>query len=144
MIFAKLGFKGSFSLGHLDQKHMQICLQNKDDSKRIWLREVWFFDCFPMRIFRSRPDLRLDVESSIIPRWISLPNLPLFLFNKQGLFYIGSLLGKSLTLDVAIADLFRPSVARICVEIDVLKRLPVRIWLDCESIDGFWQDGIFE
>src|SRR4051812_5061445 len=97
-----------------------------------------------MRFFKWSPDFRLDVEFSVVPVWISLPNLPLFLFNKPALFNIGSLLGKPLTLDAPTADLSRPSVARVCVEVDLLKRLPPRLWLDCEAVDGFWQEVIYE
>src|SRR3954470_17173316 len=71
-------------------------------------------------------------------------DLPLFLFNKSGLFSIGSLLGKPLTLDAATADLSRPNVARVCVEIDLLKKLTHRVRLDCEDAEGFWQDVIYE
>lgn len=84
------------------------------------------------------------MESSIVPVWVSLPNLPLFLFNQLGLFSIGSLLGKPLILDAATGNLSRPNVARLCVEVYLLKRLPHRIWLDCESIEGFWQDVLYE
>lgn len=65
---------------------------------------------------------------------MSLPNLPLYLFNKQGLFAIGSLLGKPLTLDAATADLSWPNVARLCIEIDLLKNPPK----DYGSTDNLW------
>lgn len=40
LIFAKLGLKGGFSLGHLDSKHLLIHLQEDGDFNRAWLREV--------------------------------------------------------------------------------------------------------
>src|SRR4051812_23711063 len=123
---------------------MLICLQDESDFNRIWLREVWFLDGFPMRTFRWSPNFRLDAESSIVPIWISLSNIPPFLFNKIGLFSIDSILGKPLALDDATANLSRPSEARLCVEVDLLKRLPHRIWLDCESIGGLWQKFVYE
>lgn len=104
-IFSKLGLKSAFSLDHLDPKHMQIRLQEEKDFKRIWLREVWILDGFPIRSFRWSPNFKLDAKSFVLPIWISLPNISLFLFNKQGLFSIGSLLGKPLTMDAATADL---------------------------------------
>src|SRR5436190_17626985 len=144
LFFSKLGLRGGFSLGHLDQKHMLIRLNDEEDFKRIWFRESLYLDGFPMRIFKWSPEFRLDCESSIVPVWISLPNLPLFLFNKSGIFSIGSILGKPLTLDAATADLSRPNVARVCVEIDLLKKLTHRVRLDCEDAEGFWQDVIYE
>lgn len=66
-----------------------------------------------MRTLRWSLDFRLEVESSIVPVLVLLPNIPLFLFNKNSLVSIGSLLGKPLTLDAATADFSRPSVAVI-------------------------------
>lgn len=47
-------------------------------------------------------------------------------------------------MDAATAEISHLSVARLCVEIDLLKRLPPRIWLDYESLEGIWQDIIYE
>lgn len=76
LLFSRLGLKGSFFLGHLDPKHMIIKLHEESDFNHLWLREVWFYDGFSMRTFRWTPDFRLDVESSIAPIWVSIPNLP--------------------------------------------------------------------
>src|SRR4051812_9601780 len=111
LLFSKLGLKDSFFLSHLDPKHMIIRLNEEADFNRLWLREVWFFYGYPMRTFRWMPDIRLDAESSIALIWISIPNLPFFLFNKQGLFSMGSILGKPLTMDTATAEFTRPNVA---------------------------------
>lgn len=123
---------------------MLIHLQDEGDFNRIGLREVWFHDGFPMRIFRRSPNFCLDAEYFVILVCVSLLNLPLFLFNKQGLLSIDTILGKPLTLDASTAHLSCPSEAWLCVEIDMLKRLPQHIWLDCESVEGFWQDIIYE
>lgn len=135
-IFTKLGLKGSFFLGHLNPKHMIICLQKEDDFNRIWLREVWFLDGFPMRTIRWSSEFCPDVESSITLVLISFPSLPIFLFNKKILFSTGSAIGKPLNLDSA-TDLSCPSVAWVCVELDLLKRLPHRVWVKCESMARF-------
>lgn len=136
-IFAKLGLKGAYSLGHLNSKHMLIRLRDENDFNHLWLREIWYLDGFLMGSFRWSPGFRPVVEPSAAPVWVSWPNLPLFSFNKQALFAIGSLIGKPLSFDAATAKMTRPNVARLCVEVDLLKRLPNRIRLDCETIDGF-------
>lgn len=120
-IITKLGLKGSFALGHLDPKHMLIKFQHEGDFNRIWLKEIWFLDCLPMKVFRWNLDFRPDVESLIAPVWISLPNLPLFLFDKQCLLSVGRLISHPLTLDAPTTNLSSPSVARICVEVDLLR-----------------------
>lgn len=98
-----------------------------------------------MKVFCWDPGFQPDVESSIAPVWISIPNLPLFLFDKSCLLSIGHLIGKPLTIDNATADLSRPSVARIWAKVDLLKKLPHRIWLECgDSLLGFWQEIIMK
>lgn len=136
-IFSKLGLKGIFSLRHLDPKHMFIQIQYDGDFNRLWLNEVWFL--ISISVFKWTLDCRPYVESSIALVWISLPNLCIFLFDKQCLQSIGSLIGWPLTQDSAMADFSRPSVVRICVEINVLKILSKRIWLECGN-PGFWQE----
>ena len=55
--------------------------------------------------------------------------MPIHCFNKECLFQIVSCLGKPLFVDAATASGVRPSVARVCVEIDLLQEFPGRIWI---------------
>lgn len=145
LVFTKLGLKGDFLLGHRDPKHMLIRLQHEVDFKRIWLRELWFIEGVPMRVFRWEPNFRPDVESAKAPVWISLPCLPLFLFDKRCLYSIGQLIRSPLSLDASMVDLSHTSVARLCVKVDLLKKLPRRIWLECRDvIPAYWQDVMYE
>src|SRR5438270_10788237 len=67
-----------------------------------------------------------------------------FSLQQKWAFSIGSQLRKPLTIDAATSEVSCPSVARICVEIDLLKdRLP-RAWVDCDEYGGFWQDVLYE
>lgn len=43
-----------------------------------------------------------------------------------------------------MAELFRPNVARLRVKVDLLKCLPHKVWVECGSIEGFWQDVVYE
>lgn len=145
LVFSKLDLKGNFSVSHLDHKHLLIRLEHEGDFTRLWLKELLYVDSFPMRIFKWSASFRADVESSVVPVWISLPNLPLFMLNKQCLFSIGNLVGQPLTLDLATAELKRPSLAKICVQVDLLKKLPHRVHLDCgEELPPFWQEIVYE
>ncbi|KAK4419667.1 hypothetical protein Salat_2379600 [Sesamum alatum] len=61
--------------------------------------------------------------------WIRLLELPIHLYQKKALFGIASLIGLLIKLDKAIADGLRPSVARVFVEIDLMKRRPDSVWI---------------
>ena len=60
---------------------------------------------------------------------ISLPKLPIHYFNKGFLFQIVSCVGKALFVVTATAFGSCPSMARVCVEIDLIKSFPSRIWI---------------
>lgn len=79
-IFNKLDLKGNFSSGHLDQKHVLIRVHHEGDFNILWLKETRFLNGYPMRIFCWTSNFRADEESSIVPIWVSLPNLPIYMF----------------------------------------------------------------
>ncbi|KAL0367877.1 UNVERIFIED_CONTAM: hypothetical protein Sradi_3677800 [Sesamum radiatum] len=57
-------------------------------------------------------------ESSIVPIWVSLPELPAHLIRKDVMFVIANIIGTPLQIDSS-----KLSKARVCVEIDLLKPL---------------------
>lgn len=119
-------------------KDILLRFNHKDDYHCVWLREQWLLKRFSIRVFKWTPDFRLDVESSIAPVWVSFPLLPVQFFDKQSLFPIASALGAPMKADAATATLVRPSVAKVCVEMDLLKKFPNRVWIGCGD-SGFWQ-----
>lgn len=86
----------------------------------------------------------MEKESSLVPVWVTFPRLPIHFFAKPALFKIASLLGLPLRLDAATISLKRPGVARIQVELDVLKERPQQIWIGIGHNDGFWQRVEYE
>lgn len=55
------------------------------------------------------------------------------------MFSIAHLIGEPLHLDEATAKLKRHSVARLQVELDVLRDCPLKIWIQIGTKEGFWQ-----
>lgn len=104
-------------------------------------KKPFFFNGYPMPVFRWTSDFRFDTESSIVPVWVSLPNLPIYMFNKHCLFSIGSSIGEPLTIDMSTAEISRPSLAKICIQIDLVKIPLYHIRLQCgENSTNFWQE----
>ncbi|XP_027157348.1 uncharacterized protein LOC113758825 [Coffea eugenioides] len=97
-----------------------------------------------MRVFRWTRDFHVHKESSLAPVWFSLPALPIHYFDNHSLFSIVSPVGNPLFLDSAMAAVSRPSVARVCVEVDLLKPLCTRVWVAVEGEAGFWQQFVPE
>ncbi|XP_071929043.1 uncharacterized protein [Coffea arabica] len=137
--FASLNLKDHISIGLMDYRHVLIKCSVEVDFNRIRTRGIWQLGNYPMRVFRWTREFHVQRESSLVPIWVELPNLPIHYFDKHSLFSILSPVGRPLFLDSATAAGTRPSVARVCVEIDVAKIVVPRILVAVEGESGFWQ-----
>ncbi|XP_071928074.1 uncharacterized protein [Coffea arabica] len=137
--FSSLNLKDQVSIGLMDYRHVLIKCTAEVDFIRIWMRGIWQLGKYPMRVFRWTREFHVHKESSLAPVWVDLPNLPIHYFDKHSLFSILSPVGRPLFLDSATAAGTRPSVARVCVEIDVSKQVVPRVWIAVEGESGFWQ-----
>lgn len=52
-----------------------------------------------LRFFKWSPLLSLEKESPVVPVWVSLEKLPIFVFHKEALFEIEKLLVKPMKVD---------------------------------------------
>ncbi|PKU71236.1 hypothetical protein MA16_Dca007233 [Dendrobium catenatum] len=96
-----------------------------------------------MKLSKWSPSLDIDVDSPVIPIWLSFPNLRPHLFASRILHGLGSIFGKPLKTDNATSIGSRPSLARVLVELDVSKSFPDKIWIGSECI-GYVQNVVFE
>ncbi|KAK4389820.1 hypothetical protein Sango_2319000 [Sesamum angolense] len=123
------GFCGDFSVGAINARHVFIKFALEEDYTKLWIKSIWFVDGFPMRVFKWTPTFNPLQESPIVPVWVRLPELPIQFFDWEALFSIARLLGTPLRIDVSTATLARLSVARVCVEINLLEPLQTEIGL---------------
>ncbi|KAI5677171.1 hypothetical protein M9H77_08121 [Catharanthus roseus] len=137
---------GKFSYGkpsmetlRQDFLKLELIPSQSEDYMKIWLWGQWAFQGFPMRVFKWSPKFHVSAEPSIIPSWIIFENLPVHLFQKATLFSLASAIGKPLKLDEPTANLTRPSIATVCIELDLLKPHVYRIWIGASPGKGFWQ-----
>ncbi|KAL2228591.1 UNVERIFIED_CONTAM: hypothetical protein Sindi_1838800 [Sesamum indicum] len=128
----RLGLKGNVTVGRLNLKHVLSRLANEEDFARIWLRGEWTFDSFHMKVFKWTPNFDPKIES-IAPVWIRLPELVVHLFEKNALFTLASKIGKPLRMDEPTADLSRPGLARVCVELDLTAPKVHVVYLNIEG-----------
>ena len=142
--FRTLDLKDDFSLGLLDRRHILIRLTNEANYHHLWSRSIWYIQDVPMRIFKWSTEFHVDRESSFVPVWFTLPKLPIHMFHKECLFSIVACLGRSLCVDNATAVGSRPSVARVCVEVDLQRELPGWVWISVRDRMAFWQSLVPE
>ena len=97
-----------------------------------------------MRIFKRTTDFWCSEESPIVPVWISFLYLPdHFMYCKEALFFIASVIDKPLWIDQATASLACPSIGRVLVEYNVTQPLLPQIRINVGDY-RFWQSVIFE
>ncbi|KAI3470715.1 hypothetical protein Pfo_027378 [Paulownia fortunei] len=65
--FTLLKLTGRHSVHILNPKHILIILSNDADFARLWLRRIWYFDGFPMRLFKWSPEFNPKFESVVVP-----------------------------------------------------------------------------
>ncbi|KAG8365360.1 hypothetical protein BUALT_Bualt18G0096600 [Buddleja alternifolia] len=121
--FAALGLNNGFKIVVLDTKHVWIRLFDPNDYARVWMKQTWYFDGFPMRVLKWTLEFDQTEESPIMPIWIKVFGLRPHWFHRQFLYHVASLIGKPLKLDEATTEIDNPVVARMCVEINVLDKL---------------------
>lgn len=50
-----------------------------------------------------------------------------------------------MSIDHGIATLSRPTAARVCIQLNVLKEYPTRVWVDCgDAYSSFWKSIEYE
>ncbi|KAL0295003.1 UNVERIFIED_CONTAM: hypothetical protein Sangu_3205900 [Sesamum angustifolium] len=123
------GFRRDFSVGAINVRHVFIKFSLEEDYTKLWIKSICFVDGFPTRVFKWTPIFNLREESPIVPVWARLPELQIQLFDRGAIFSIACLLGTALRKDVSTATLVRPSVARVCIEINLLEPLQTEIGL---------------
>ncbi|KAG8386946.1 hypothetical protein BUALT_Bualt03G0201600 [Buddleja alternifolia] len=121
--FETLGLNKGFKIGILDHKHVWIRLFDPNDYARIWMKQTWYFNGFPMRVLKWTSEFNLNEESPIMSIWIKIFELRPHWFHRQFLYHVASMIGKPSKLDEATTDIANPMVARICVELNVLDKL---------------------
>ncbi|KAL2242479.1 UNVERIFIED_CONTAM: hypothetical protein Sindi_0365900 [Sesamum indicum] len=120
-LIAGTGIKNKFTVSMLNTRHVLISLSCEADFSRLWLRRIWYIQGYPMRVFKWTPAFTPSKESSIVPVWVSFPELPAHLFRKEVLFTVASMIGTPLQIDDATLNQSKLSKARACIELDLLK-----------------------
>ncbi|XP_070031844.1 uncharacterized protein [Nicotiana tomentosiformis] len=90
-------------------------------------------DGLQMWLQKWTPDFRPDEDISIVLVWILLPGLPFNMHTWQYVKQICSEVGTPLSLDVAINGKTRPRMAKVRVEIDLLKPLVDSVFIGSED-----------
>ncbi|VFQ79788.1 unnamed protein product [Cuscuta campestris] len=141
--FEQIGFKPGFTVGLLSPSLILINFECTIDYQRCFSRRLWNINGSQMVVTKWTPSFHADSKSPVFPIWVSLTHLPIHLQDAKALHSIASSIGHPLMMDAYTAAKTRPSMARFCVEIDISKDLPKKIWIDDGGL-GFFQLVTYE
>lgn len=139
--------RGIMEIGLMDPRHVFLSFSNPDDCINILLQGPILFKgkCL-MRLFRWTSDFDPRFESSLASVWLLLLGLNANCFYVPSLRQIVKPIGNFLHIDdAATAKFSRLNVAKVKVEVDLLK--PLRSWIIIrlgskkpgKEDYGFWQ-----
>ncbi|KAK6153238.1 hypothetical protein DH2020_012877 [Rehmannia glutinosa] len=85
------------------------------------------------RVFKWTPSFNPKMEAPLAPVWIRLLGLPIHFFDHNALLAIGNIIGTPLQVESLTATRSRLSMARVCVELDLLKERIEEIVLEFDD-----------
>ncbi|CAN1128001.1 hypothetical protein LINPERHAP2_LOCUS4360, partial [Linum perenne] len=100
-----------------------VRFSDNDDYKRAAFGGPWKIYDYYISISRWSPTLNKEEPVKKILTWVRLPKLPIHYFNHLVVNRIGNYIGKTVRMDLAMAEGARARYARICVEVDLTKPL---------------------
>ncbi|VFQ89738.1 unnamed protein product [Cuscuta campestris] len=86
---------------------------------RCFKRYEWKLGSFAMKISKWTPNFDPRYESPLLPICVAIKNLPIHLHDSKSLLDIAQVFGKPIKLDATTENFGRPSLARVCVEVDI-------------------------
>lgn len=117
----------------MDQSHILLNFRHEPDYVRCFYRRSWNISGYHMRVTKWTVDFDPSMDAPIVPLWVALPGLPIYLYHKAVLFEIVRPIGMPIKLDTTTSDGLRPSVARVCVEVDVSQDLHKKTYLHAKQ-----------
>lgn len=135
----RCAFREDFIISALDTRHLLLRFRNHEDYLKLLLKESLFVHGRLFRFFKWTMSFSPLEDSPILPVWISLPGLPVNLFVEPMLRSIAGNIGGVLKIDPSSLNLTNTVAARVCVELDITKVLPHRLWIGIPG-GGIWQD----
>lgn len=134
----RFNFAGDFAIGALSPRHLLIRFLEHSDYIKMLLKNSLLIKGRLFKFSRWSIEFSPHSDSPIVPVWLELPLLPINFFLEEMLNSIAGSLGEVLQIDRDTLCLARPSVARVCVLLDVSQPVPEQIWIGIGP-RGFWQ-----
>ncbi|OIT35226.1 hypothetical protein A4A49_28326 [Nicotiana attenuata] len=126
----------SVKIAYFDPKHVYLDFANEVDYNHVFANDYIDIGDAPMKILKWTPDFKPEEETPIVPVWILIHQLPWHLFKWNIVSRLVQDVGVAVAPDLATYSKSRGNVAKVKVEIDLLKPRLDQIWLGYKRLDG--------
>lgn len=127
--------KESVKVAYFDNNHVYLNFANKVDYNHILFKNFIHFGDSLMKVLKCSSNIKLEKETPIAPVWILIHQLPWNLFLWDVISRMLNSVGAAIASYMAIYFKSRGNVAKIKVEIDLLKSKQYQIWLEYNRMD---------
>ncbi|XP_060170350.1 uncharacterized protein LOC132601267 [Lycium barbarum] len=125
--------KRTVNIGVFDNFNIFLTFNKDADLNFILYKRVIDLEGYQIWLQKWTPDFKLEEDTPIVPVWVLLPGLPFHMHNWNYVKQIASVVGTPIEIDVAAKNMNRPSMAKVRVEINLLKPLIHSIWVETED-----------
>ncbi|OIT37532.1 hypothetical protein A4A49_08200 [Nicotiana attenuata] len=124
-----ISIKGSVKIDVFDNYNIFLDFTNEEDFSSVWFRRVIEIEGQQMWLQKWSPDFKPEEDLPIALVWVLLPGLPFYMHTWNYVKQVVSTIGTPLEMDLAIRGRTRPSMAKVRVEIDLLKDQPNSVYV---------------
>ncbi|XP_021839163.1 uncharacterized protein [Spinacia oleracea] len=126
-LFVNLGEWDLFMLG---KGFFTVKFGNGDDVRVVMEKGSWSIMGFPLFLKLWEPGFKpSEAEIDTATIWITLPKLPLELYDTKILQAVGSALGRLIKIDVKTIDKERVKFARLLIQVKTSEPIPKLVWI---------------
>ncbi|XP_009764067.1 uncharacterized protein [Nicotiana sylvestris] len=129
----QIPLKGKVRIGAYDYKHDFIEFNNETDLNTPYFQRFMGIYGALLRMFKWSPDFNPNEETSLAPIWILLPELPFHMFKWEYLKQVLEQIGTPMKEDIATIARTRSYMAKVRVEVDLMKSLPNSVFIGIEG-----------
>lgn len=126
---------GGVKIPHFNCRNIYIDLDNDADHITIWTKERMYIHGQMMRLQLWTPTFKPERKISIVPVWVTLPELPWHCYYMEVISAILAPIDKALQLNSANIQKTKGSVTKVKVQLDIIKDRPQYIWLGFDEND---------
>lgn len=137
------GVVGRFVMGLRDNRTLFVRFENASDMVMALSRDNSFIGEDSFKVYRWANCVDGDVDASITPVWIALPQLPDRCWFPSFFREAGNSIGTFLRVDHPTAAMAQPIVAHMCAEVDLSKDLLKKIGVKVKGVRA-WQKIVYQ